>query len=123
MDDQREESQGQRVPRRSSDAFPALALARFCASTHLGAASNMHTLHLNNPQDWEWRKSPCKALTPPSEVLSSKLLDNNDWTTCTQMERGSQIQVELLAAGRIPDPFLGRNEEVESLQLRAHDAR
>ena len=72
----------------------------------------MHILHLNKPETWEWRQSPCKALTPPVEVLSVTLDDG--WQTCSQMKRGSAIQVELLAAGLIPDPFLGRNEEVST---------
>lgn len=76
----------------------------------------MHKLHLDDPQHWEWRQSPCKALTPPAEVFTANL--ENGWTQCSQMKRGSMIQVELQAAGKIPDAFLGRNEEVSSYSSR-----
>ncbi|KAI5480231.1 glycoside hydrolase family 2 protein [Pseudohyphozyma bogoriensis] len=58
---------------------------------------------------WEYRQSSKPPLTPTRDVLADAEGLAEGWTRCTQMP--SQIHVELIEAGRIPDPFLGLNEE------------
>lgn len=60
---------------------------------------------------WQWRQSPCSPLTPAEEVLAQDSL-NDGFQACTQMP--SQIHVEMLATGQIPDPFKRCNEEVST---------
>ncbi|KAK4704685.1 beta-mannosidase, partial [Phenoliferia sp. Uapishka_3] len=75
----------------------------------------MLTFDLTSPSSWTYQKSPHPPLTSPSQVLAAlNLAESDSWTPCTQMP--SQIHVELLAAGRIPDPFKKMHEEV-SLRL------
>lgn len=83
---------------------------------HAAVRGTMRQLHLKDPQLWSYRQSPCPPLTPARTVLdtiASIDLDSpssSQWSQCTQMP--SEIHVELLARGVIPDPFKGRAEEV-----------
>jgi beta-mannosidase len=71
----------------------------------------MRTLDLNDRTLWTWRQVPSSST---SEAATDE--NENAATTaprpCSQFP--SQIHAELQAANLIPDPFLGRNEEVRS---------
>ncbi|SCV66949.1 BQ2448_5595 [Microbotryum intermedium] len=70
----------------------------------------MKTLNLSSDASkWEWRQSPVKALTSPEQIVGENELESG-WTRCVQMP--SMIQVELLAVGKIPDPYKKCNDEL-----------
>jgi beta-mannosidase len=51
--------------------------------------------------NWHW-----KERTTSTSILDDS--DGGDWNACTQFP--SEVHVELIRAGRIPDPYIGFNE-------------
>ncbi|GAA5978449.1 hypothetical protein JCM10908_004358 [Rhodotorula pacifica] len=75
---------------------------------------------LNDPRLWSWAQAPSALASLAAEDPPHSLPDRLDadlntqvatasWRTCSQFP--SQIHVDLLAAGLIPDPFVGLNEQ------------
>ena len=77
----------------------------------------MRTIELSDAALWHWVQSPCPPHNPALDVLRAIASSNtaavpSGWSGATQMP--SEIHVELLARGRIPDPYKGMNEEVSA---------
>ena len=66
----------------------------------------MSTTVLNLTDGWQWREAA------PKEIIQETAVSTNDdhiWRDATQFP--SEVHVELKAAGLIPDPYIGFNEQ------------